>query len=253
MPVTTKTSLGTEKIMRLIDHTLLKAFAEEKQIDALVHDAARFGAYSVCVLPEYAERAKKIIDANRYDLRIAVVADFPLGGKTAAQRREEVRSMAGIADEVDVVVQIGMVKSGRFDEVGRDLVGLAEEAHAAGMKLKVIIETAYLTKLEKEKVSELVFESGADFIKTSTGFAEKDYAASIGNDSTGATVDDIALMARVAKKLGKREVGIKASGGVKNVAQIFELLAASERAPDPDHFRIGASTTEAIYNELTAT
>ena len=122
MPVTTKTSLGAEKIMRLIDHTLLTAFAEEKQIDALTRDAARFGAYSVCVLPEYAERSRKIIEANKYDLRIAVVADFPLGGKTTAQRREEVRSMAGIADEVDVVVQIGMVKSGRFGDVGRDEV-----------------------------------------------------------------------------------------------------------------------------------
>ena len=250
MPVTTKTSLGAEKIMRLIDHTLLTAFAEEKQIDALTRDAARFGAYSVCVLPEYAERSRTIIEANKYDLRIAVVADFPLGGKTTAQRREEVRSMAGIADEVDVVVQIGMVKSGRFGDVGRDLVGLAKEAHDGGMKLKVIIETAYLTKREKERGSELVFGSGADFIKTSTGFAERDYAASVGNDSTGATTEDIALMARVAKRLGKEEVGIKASGRVKIVAQILELLAASERAPDPDHFRIGTSATEAIYNEL---
>lgn len=250
MAGTTKPNLSTEKVMKLIDHTILFAYTEEKQVDALVRDAARFGAYSVCVLPEYAARAKELIDENRYDLKLAVVADFPFGAKTTSQRRDEIRALRGVADEVDIVVQIGLVKSGRFDEVAKDIVEMVNETHAGEMKLKVIIETAYLTAYEKEKVSEIVIGSGADFIKTSTGFADKDYAAAIGNESIGATVADIALMASVAERLGKQDVGIKASGKVRTPQQIFDLLAASKRPADPNHFRVGASATEAIYKEL---
>lgn len=246
----TKPKLSAEKVMKLIDHTILFAYTEEKQVDALVKDAARLGTYSVCVLPEYAAHAKELIDENKYDLKLAVVADFPFGAKTTAQRRDEIRALRGVADEIDIVVQIGLVKSGKFGDVARDIAEIVNEAHAGGMKLKVIIETAYLTTQEKERVSEIVIGSGADFIKTSTGFADKDYTASIGNESVGATVADVALMASVAERLGKKEVGIKASGKVRTAQQVFDLLTASKRPADPDYFRVGASATEAIYKEL---
>ena len=240
---------GAKSIVGLIDHTLLKPYASKRDIESLVSDAHRFGTYSVCINPVYAKYAKELISKKRYDLKIAAVADFPLGSCSTMQRRSMIRPLAGTADEIDAVVQVGLVKSGNFSAVLEDLRGLAEEAHAGGMKLKVITEDAYLTVAEKEKVYETVFMSGADFIKTSTGFADSAYASSIGNGSTGAETESVRLMHDVAERLGKSDVGIKVAGGVKTYAQILELLEASGRDPIPERFRVGASGTKSICEE----
>ena len=245
-----KRELPTEKVMRLVDYTNLKAFAQERQIETLIQHASELGAYAICILPVYAEFARGKISGGGLKLKLAIVVDYPLGAGTDTQRMGEVRSLAGIADEVDAVVQISKIKSGKFDEAQKDMVDLTGVAHSLGMKIKFIIETAYLTKAEKQRVSEIAFRAGADFVKTSSGFAEKEYTASVGNSNTGATVDDIKLIAAVSKRLGRQKAGIKASGGINTADQIFELLASSNRKPDPDCFRIGASHIDNIYHEL---
>ena len=245
-----KKKLNAKTVMELIDHTLLKPYADVAQIDSFVREGSRLGAYSVCIQPVHAKHVRELIDSNNYNLKLAVVVDFPHGSLSTAARRAVIRSLAGTADEIDVVVQIGLAKSGKFDEILEDLKELTAEAHMGKMKLKVITEDAYFTMAEKERIYEAVFKSGADFIKTSTGFAESKYAVSIGNATTGAEAENVRLMRKVSERLGKQNVGIKVAGGVRTYAQILELLEASGRRPDPDHFRVGASGTIAIYEEL---
>lgn len=242
--------LPTKSVMGLIDYTNLKAFSTDAQIRELVRHAARLGVYAVCILPAYAAIARNEIEKGRFNVKLAVVVDYPLGGGLEERRLDEVRSLIGIADEVDAMIRIGALKSGKLDEVGRDMRLLAETAHGAGMKIKMIIETAYLTRDEKVKSCEMAIKAGVDFIKTSSGFAEKEYTARMGNSNTGASVADVKLIAAVSKKLGKGAVGIKASGGIRSAEQIFDMLLASKRKADPSHFRIGASSIDNIYNEL---
>ncbi|MHB1829882.1 MAG: deoxyribose-phosphate aldolase [Candidatus Micrarchaeaceae archaeon] len=242
--------ISAEGVMRLVDHTLLKPYAGMSQIDAFVKEASSLGVYSVCIQPLYAERVRELINSNCYGLRLAVVVDFPHGSLDTGERISVIRSLKGIADEIDAVMQVGLAKSGRFEDIREDLGMLAEEAHGGKMKLKVITEDAYLIRAEKEKAYEAVFGSGADFIKTSTGFAEPQFSESIGNRIIGADLDNVRLMAEVSERMGKQDVGIKVAGGIKTLAQVMDFLKVSGRKADPNHFRVGTSSSKAIYEEL---
>ncbi len=245
-----KEGLSAAKVMGLIDYTNLKAFSSDGQIRELVRHAARLGAYAVCILPEHALLARNEIRKGKLNLKLAVTVDYPLGGGLEGKRIDEIKALIGVADEVDAMIRVGALKSGRFEDVERDMRLLTETAHDGKMRIKIIIETAYLTREEKIKACEMALKAGVDFIKTSSGFAEKEYAARMGNTSTGATVDDVKLIAAISKKLGKGSVGIKASGGIRSADQIFELLSASKRKADPSCFRVGASSIDNIYHEL---
>ena len=237
-------------ILKLIDHTMLTPYSSENKIEGLVDEGEAFGAYGICVLPVYAGVARQRIKYAGCKLRLAAVVDFPFGGETSANRVEEVKALGAVADEVDVVIQIGLLKSMKYGEVGRDLNDVSAAAHSKGMLLKVIIETAYLSMHEKMKACEIVFGSGADFIKTSTGFADPRFSSGIGNALTGATEDDIRMMAEISERVGKKNVGIKASGGIRTYEQAVSLLRASAREPNPNSFRIGTSSTGAIAKEI---
>ena len=239
-----------ERILGLADCTLLKPTACEKDIERLVRDAAQFGAYAVCVQPVFVPSARKIIAAEGFNLVLSAVTDFPHGSGDSATRAMQVASFAGKVDEADIVIQMGQIKSGRLDLVAKDLGAVVEAAHANGLKIKVIVEAAYLTAAEKPAVFGLVFKSGADFIKTGTGFAVIDYAKSVGNNYIGADVADVALMRQVGRELGADNVGIKAAGMIRSAEKALALFEASGREANPMQYRWGCSSLEPVYREL---
>lgn len=192
--------MENSQIFPYIDHTLLKAAATEEQITQLCEDALKYHTASVCIPAAYVKYAREKFP----ELNICTVIGFPLGYSTTAVKCAETKDAIGNgADEIDMVVNIGWVKDGRFAEVEREI---AEVKAACGEKiLKVIIETCYLTEDEKIMLCKCVTNGGADFIKTSTGF---------GTD--GAKIEDIRLF---RQHIGKN-VKIKAAGGVKTKADL---------------------------------
>ena len=239
-----KTGLSIEVLMKLVDHTRLKSFETEQSIKALIEEAVYLKAYSVCIEPNYLKTARNYIDSNHFNLKIAVVVDFPFGAGTTETRTISVEKLAGMAEELDIVAPMGYVKSGRFDLVKSDLEQVVNSAHLNNRLIKVIVEDAYTTVAEKKKLYELVMTSRADFIKTGTGFEDDKYAASIGN-KTGAQVENVRLMAELSRKYNP-DIGIKAAGGIHTYSDAIALLDASERIADPLSFRIGASSTAKI-------
>ena len=192
--------MDNSQIFPYIDHTLLKATATKEQIEQLCEEALKYHTASVCIPAAYVKYAREKFP----ELNICTVIGFPLGYSTAAVKCFEARDAIGNgADEIDMVVNIGWVKDGRFAEVEREI---AEVKAVCGEKiLKVIIETCYLTEEEKIALCNCVTNGGADFIKTSTGF---------GTD--GAKIKDIRLF---KAHIGKN-VKIKAAGGVKTKADL---------------------------------
>jgi deoxyribose-phosphate aldolase len=185
-----------QQILSRVDHTLLKAAAAWEQVDALCREAARYKTASVCIPPAYVQRAG---DAYGKDIVICTVIGFPLGNNTRETKVFEAReALKNGAVEIDMVINIGDVKNGAYDLVEKELAALREVTE--GHILKVIIETCYLEREEKIRLSHLVTAGGADFIKTSTGFG-----------TGGATLEDLALL---RANIG-RDVRIKASGGMK--------------------------------------
>jgi len=190
--------MENKEILKYIDHTQLKAFATWDDITALCDEAVKAGCATVCIPPTYIDRVHQKYGNN---LKICTVIGFPLGYSCTAAKVVEAReAIKDGASEIDTVVNIGDVKSGRFDEVKSEL----EEIRRAcgGNTLKVIIETCYLTEEEKVKLCKIVTETGADFIKTSTGFG-----------TAGATLEDIELL---KKNIGP-DVKIKAAGGISTI------------------------------------
>lgn len=200
----------TEKdIVARVDHTLLAQTATWEEIRQICDDAVAYGTASVCIPPSYVKRAADYLKGR---MSVCTVIGFPNGYNTTAVKVFETRdAVANGADEVDMVVNLGWVKEGRFELVADEIRALKE---AAGDKiLKVIIETCLLTDEEKIKLCDAVTEAGADFIKTSTGFS-----------TAGATFEDIALF----KKHVGASVKIKAAGGIANMedAERFVELGA---------------------------
>ena len=187
--------MNNQEILSHVDHTLLKAFASREDIRKLCDEAVRLHTASVCVPPCYI----RWIRENYPDLVICTVVGFPLGySVTAAKEAETRQALADGADEVDMVINITDVKNGDFDKVKAEIASL--RAITEGRILKVIIETCYLTEEEKIRLCRIVTETGADYIKTSTGFG-----------TAGAAPEDIALF--------KEHIGpgvkMKAAGGIR--------------------------------------
>ena len=214
----------------VMDHTLLKPEATRAQVIRLCHEAAEHRFACAIVNPTWASCAVETLAGT--GVPVGVVIGFPLGATLAASKRDETARVLKLgAHDIDMVLNIGLLKSGTkedFEAVKQDIRGVAELAHAAGGILKVKLETCLLTFEEKLRASELAMVAGADFIQTSTGFS-----------TGGATADDIALIRGV---VGTR-AGVKASGGIRSLADASAMLHAGAT-------RIGASASVKIVAEL---
>ena len=193
------------EILTKCDHTLLAQGATWQEIKAICDDGMKYNTASVCIPASYVKAAKEYVGDK---LQICTVIGFPNGYSTTAVKVFECKdALANGADEIDTVINIGHLKDKRYDEILCELKSLKD---ACGDKiLKVIIETCLLTDEEKIKMCEIVTESGADFIKTSTGFS-----------TAGATKEDVALF---AKHVGKN-VQIKAAGGIASLADAEDFI-----------------------------
>ena len=204
-----------EEVLAKVDHTLLAQDATWEQIRQICEDGMRYHTASVCIPPSYVAQAKEYVkDA----LRICTVIGFPNGYSTTAVKEFETRdALAAGADEIDMVINIGWLKDGRYADVCREIRTLkaaceeVRQTEGRDTVLKVIIETCLLTEEEKIRMCELVTEAGADYIKTSTGFSK-----------AGATFADIALF---AQHIGP-EVKMKAAGGIRTAADMEAYLEA---------------------------
>ena len=201
--------MNINEILSKCDHTLLDRCATWSDIKLILDDAMHFGCASACIPPSFVQEAKEYVKGN---LKICTVIGFPNGYNTTAVKVYETeQALIEGADEIDMVINVGHLKEGRYDEILNELRAL--KSCCGNKVLKVIIETCLLTDEEKVKMCELVTESGADFIKTSTGFAK-----------SGATFEDVALM---RKNVGKF-VCVKAAGGISSLddAEKFIELGA---------------------------
>ena len=210
------------QILSIVEHTLLKAASSREQVEELCREAIKYKTASVCVPPSY---VKRVVEKYGGELTVCTVAGFPMGFTTTETKVFETKeAIQNGADEIDMVINIGDVKNGGFDLVERELAALRKAAE--GKILKVIIETCYLEKDEKMKLCRLVTESGADFIKTSTGLGPG-----------GAVLEDIDL---IRTYIGKG-VRIKAAGGLRTAG---DHEAFFDRGVD----RIGSSSAvKALY------
>ena len=193
---------------KLIDHTLLKPDATPEQILQLCNEAKEYHFMSVCVNPHYVPLAASVLEGS--DVKVCTVVGFPLGMNNTKTKLEETELCLKLgATEIDMVINIGMLKAGEDDYVQNEIHLLKQ---AVGNKiLKVIIETCLLTDEEKVRVCKLAKEAGADFVKTSTGFSKG-----------GATVEDVRLMRETVGP----EMGVKASGGVRTHEDLLAMVAA---------------------------
>ncbi len=211
----------------LIDHTLLKPDATREEIVRICDEASKFGFASVCVNPTWVPLAAERLRCTA--VKVCTVCGFPLGATLpAAKRAEACESIRAGANEVDMVINVGALKSGDWDFVRADIAGVAEMCHSGGAITKVIIETSLLNDEEKVAACMLAKSAGADFVKTSTGFS-----------GGGATARDIALMSHVVGGA----LGVKASGGVRTLEDLRAMAAAGAT-------RIGASASVKIMEQL---
>ncbi|MBO4696547.1 MAG: deoxyribose-phosphate aldolase [Lachnospiraceae bacterium] len=193
-----------QKILNAVDHTLLKQTATWEEIRRLCDDGIRFHTASVCIPPSFVKQAADYVKGA---IPVCTVIGFPNGYSTTAVKcYEAAEAVENGASEIDMVINLGMVKEGRYDDILREINHVKKSCD--GKLLKVIIETCMLTEQEKIRMCETVAASDADFIKTSTGFG-----------GAGATARDIELM--VAETKGKR---VKAAGGIKTLEDAEEFL-----------------------------
>ncbi len=211
----------------MIDHTILKPNATEEQVRQLCLEAREFSFATVCINPTWIPMAAEILRGS--PVKVCTVIGFPLGATFAEVKAFEAQRCANLgATELDMVINIGALKSRQYDLVQDDIAAVVDAAHPLGASVKVIIEAAYLTDEEKVEACVLSKAAGADYVKTSTGFAP-----------TGATVEDVALMRRVVGP----GMGVKAAGGVKTAEDAKAMIAAGAT-------RIGASASVKIIGEL---
>ncbi len=203
-------------LSQYIDHTNLKPTATEKDIIKLCEEAKKYSFKAVCVHPCYIDLAfRELKDSG---VLACAVVGFPLGANAKEAKAEEAKiAIKNGASEVDMVINLGFLKSGKWDLVKGDIAAVRKATK--GKILKVIVETAYLTKEEKIKIANIVAKSGADFIKTSTGFALPNLSLS---ENLGARIEDVVLF----KKLIGGKIKIKASGGIKTKEQALEFIEA---------------------------
>jgi deoxyribose-phosphate aldolase len=221
-----QSAAASADVAKYIDHTLLKPEATRAEIEQLCQEARAFNFASVCVNPTWVKECAFALRGS--PVKVCTVVGFPLGAGLADVKAYETRrAIFDGATEIDMVINIGALKSGDDATVERDIRAVVEAAHEACAIVKVIIETALLTDAEKVRACLLAKEAGADFVKTSTGFSKG-----------GATVADIELMRGAVGS----DVGVKAAGGVKDLASAREMIAAGAT-------RIGASAGVKIVQE----
>lgn len=224
------TEKDIKNICEKVDHTNLKKTASTADIEALCADATKYEAASVCVQPCYVGLASKLLKGKKP--LVCTVIGFPNGyNETTVKKFETKTAILAGADEIDMVLNVCWLKEKKYDEIVNEIRELARMCHeekwfGKRATLKVIVETCLLTKEEIKMMCEICIEAGADFIKTSTGF-----------DKAGADVEDIRLM---KETIGNRELKIKASGGIRTLADAQKMIDAGAD-------RIGAS---ALFAEI---
>ncbi|MFP5109754.1 deoxyribose-phosphate aldolase [Neobacillus sp. C211] len=213
----------TQNVVRMIDHTLLKADATKEEIGKLVEEAKKYLFASVCVNPTWVNFAAKML-ADTPEVKVCTVIGFPLGATTSETKAFETKNaIENGANEIDMVINVAALKDKQDDLVERDIAAVVGASKGKAL-VKVIIETCLLTKEEKIRACEISVKAGADYVKTSTGFS-----------TGGATVEDIRLMRQTVGP----EIGVKASGGVRSREDAIAMVEAGAT-------RIGASSGVSI-------
>jgi len=214
-------------IAKLIDHTILRPDTTRAEIEQLCREARQHKFYSVCVNPTWVTLARELLMGT--DVKVCCVVGFPLGAQPPETKAMEARAaIRQGAKEIDMVINVGALKSGDDELVLRDIRGVVEACRDGSAKTKVILETSLLTNEEKARACELAVKAHADFVKTSTGFS-----------TGGATVEDVSLMSRIVREKG---LGVKASGGIRSLADVMKMVAAGAT-------RIGTSSGVKILKE----
>ncbi|OLR64333.1 deoxyribose-phosphate aldolase [Peptoniphilus porci] len=214
------------EINRIIDHTLLKPEATEAQIEEIVREAKEYNFFSVCVNPTWVKKCAEMLKNS--SVKVCTVIGFPLGANTLETKIFETENaIENGADEIDMVINVGYVKSKKFNEVEDEIREIAKVCHDNGKILKVILENCLLTKDEIKKACEISDRAGADFVKTSTGFS-----------TSGASAEDVKLM----RDSVSDRVKVKASGGIRDYKKAIEMI---NNGAD----RLGVSAGVAIYKE----
>jgi deoxyribose-phosphate aldolase len=220
---------AVQNLARMIDQTNLRPEATREQIIRLCQESREFGFAAVVINPTYVDLAVAQLKGSR--VKVATVVGFPLGATLTSVKAFEAGEALNLgAQEIDMVINIGALKSNERELVRADIRSVADITHKAGGLLKVILETGLLTDDEKKLACELSVKAGTDFVKTSTGF--------LGN---GATVADVALMRRVVGP----NIGVKASGGIRSAAEAQAMIDAGAN-------RIGTSNGAKIIQEARA-
>jgi len=213
-------------IARLIDHTLLKPEASRDDIRKLCQEAVRFSFASVVINPWYVPLAAELVRGS--PVKVCTVVGFPLGATLPQVKIYETEETIKLgAQEIDMVINVGALKSAQDDVVELDIRGVVQASHRGGAICKVILETALLTLEEKVRACIACRNAGADYVKTSTGFGP-----------AGATAEDVALMHAVVGK----DVGVKAAGGIRSLEDLKKMVSAGAT-------RIGASASVRILEE----
>lgn len=216
-----------EQLARVIDHSLLKPEMTEAEVVAGCELAKKYGVASVCVKPADVPLSAHILKGS--GVAVGTVVGFPHGSSTTAVKVCEAQdAIANGAEELDMVLNIGALRSGKYDYVREDIRGVVAVAKPKGVLVKVILENAYLTDEQKVKACQLAEEAGADFVKTSTGYAP-----------SGATLEDVKLMRRSVSP----HVQVKCAGGVRTLQALLDMIDAGVT-------RSGATATAAILDDF---
>jgi deoxyribose-phosphate aldolase len=214
-------------IPSLIDHTILRPDTTRGDIELLCREARQHKFYSVCVNPTWVSLARQLLDGS--GVKVCCVVGFPLGAQPPESKAMEARAaIRQGAKEIDMVINVGALKSGDDALVLRDIRSVVEACRDGSAKCKVILETSLLTNEEKGRACELAVKARADFVKTSTGFS-----------TGGATVEDVSLMSRIVRD---KKMGVKASGGIRSLADLQKMVQAGAT-------RIGTSSGIKILQE----
>ena len=217
-------AISRKELAKMIDSTIVKATATKSEIERLCKEAVRYDFGCICVNPVYVKLAATLLKGS--NVKVCSTIGFPFGVTLPEIKAlEAIKAVEDGANELDMVINLSALKSGDCEAVKRDIVAVVDVKHLfKEIIVKVIIETAYLTKEEKTIACRLAKEAGADFVKTSTGFFGK-----------GATVEDVRLMRQTVGK----DMGVKAAGGIRTYADAIAMIEAGAN-------RIGTSTAIAI-------